>query len=270
MTGRPRRPWATAAGLALLLAAAPIAAAETQAPLPTRDWSFSGPFGSFDQAALRRGLNVYLDACAGCHSLRHVAYRNLTALGIGFGPENIKAFAEEFELVDGPDDAGKMFTRPARPADRFVSPYPNAGAARAANNGMVPPDLSLITKARADGVNHLYAFLIGYGEAPDGVVLGPGMYYNVHAPGGQTGMPPSLFPDMVEYEDGTEATVEQMAADVTTFLAWAAEPHMEARKSLGWRVVVFLALLTVLFIALKHEVWAHLTTPRQPPQRSET
>ncbi len=269
MSGLMRAPWALIAGLMVVLSTSPAVAAGEQAPLPTRDWAFSGPFGSFDQAALRRGLTVYLDACAGCHSLRHVAYRNLTALGIGFGPENIKAFAEEFDVLDGPDDAGKMFTRPARPADRFVSPYPNAGAARAANNGMVPPDLSLITKARANGVNYLYAFLVGYGEAPDGVVLGPGMYYNAHAPGGQTGMLPSLFEDMVEYEDGTEATIEQMAADVTAFLAWTAEPHMEARKSLGWRVVVFLALLTMLFIALKHEVWAHLTPPRQPPHRAE-
>ena len=261
---------ATAAALAAALAGVggtPATSAE-RAELPTREWSFSGLFGRFDQAALRRGLTVYLDACAGCHSLRHVSYRNLHVLGVGFGPQDIKAFAAEFEVPDGPDESGEMFYRPALPTDRFVSPYITNAQARLANNGMFPPDLSLITKARPGQEDYLYAFLMGYEEPPGDAEVGPGMFHNPYAPGGQTGMPPSLFEDLVEYEDGTPATVEQMAADVTAFLAWTADPHMETRKSLGWRVVVFLALLTVLFIALKREVWAHLTEPRKPPPKS--
>ncbi len=256
------------AGALLLTALLPCAAPAAGPPdVPDRDWSFEGAFGGFDQAALRRGLEVYLDACAGCHSLRHVAYRNLSALGVGFGPEDIKAFAADFSVEDGPDETGKPFFRPARPSDTFVAPYPNAEAARAANNGMYPPDLSLITRARAGGPDYLYAFLVGYGDPPPGVELAPGMQYNAVAPGGQTGMRQSLFEGLIDFEDGTEATVEQMAADVTTFLAWAADPHLEARKSLGLRVVAFLALLTCLFIALKAEIWAHLNERLAKPDK---
>ncbi len=248
--------------VALAILAGPVHGADPP-ELPAQDWSFSGPFGTFDQAALRRGLEVYLDACASCHGIRHVAYRNLSALGVGYGPEDIKAFAAEFEVQDGPDETGKLFWRPARPSDRFAPPYPNAQAARAANKGMFPPDLSLITRARAGGADFLYAFLVGYEDAPEHLSLGPGMYHNRFAPGGQTGMAPQLFEELIEYEDGTPATVEQMAADVTTFLAWTADPHMEARKSMGLRVVAFLALLTIMFIALKREVWAQFDEP--PP-----
>lgn len=245
--------------VAFALVIAPAATSGAEEPdIATHHWSFNGPFGTYDQAALRRGLDVYLDACSGCHSLRHVAYRNLQALGVGFGPEDIKAFAADFEIEDGPDSDGKMFLRPARPSDRFVPPFPNPQAARAANNGMYPPDLSLITRARAGGPDFVYAFLVGYEEPPADVVVPPGMHYNHVAPGGFTGMPSALYEDFIEYEDGTPATVEQMASDVTMFLTWAADPHMETRKALGIRVVIFLALLTVMFIALKRETWAHL------------
>ena len=240
----------------------PAAADEGGRPdIPQQLWPFAGILGKYDDAALRRGFLVYLDACSSCHSLRHVAYRDLTALGVGFAPEDIRALAAEFKVEDGPDEQGKMFRRPALPADRIVSPYPNKEAAQHANNGMYPPDLSLITKARRDGTNYLYAFLIGYEDPPAEVELTTGMVYNRYAPGQQTGMDTALFEDLVEYEDGTPATVEQMAHDVTQFLAWAADPHREVRHNLGVRVVIFLVLLTIMLIALKREVWAHLHRP---------
>ena len=232
---------------------------------PKQDWSFSGPFGRYDQAALRRGLRVYVDGCWSCHSLRHVAYRSLSALGIGFGPEDIRAFAAEFEVRDGPNEDGEMFVRPARPSDHFAPPFANKAEARRANKGMYPPDLSLIAKARKGGPNYLYALLVGYAEPPAGTVPVPGMYYNSYASGHFTGMKAPLIDNLVDFDDGTEPTIEQMARDVTQFLAWAADPHLEERKRLGVKVVIFLALLTVMFIALKLEVWAHLKSP--PPKR---
>ncbi len=252
--------------LPMLGAGAAYGDSGTVESVPEPDWSFSGPFGRYDQAALRRGLQVYIEGCWDCHSLRHVAYRSLSALGVGYGPEDIKALAAEFEVEDGPNAEGEMYLRPARPSDRFAPPYPNTQAARLANNGMYPPDLSLITKARKDGPDYLYALLVGYTDPPAGEVPAPGMYYNRHAPGHYTGMKAPLLDNLVEYDDGTEAKVEQMSKDVTEFLAWAADPHMNERKSLGIRVVIFLVLLTIMFIALKKEVWAHLYTP---PQRNK-
>lgn len=254
-------------GAAALPAVAPDAAhaaGDAAEPLPQPDWSFSGPFGRYDQAALRRGLQVYIEGCWDCHSLRHVAYRSLSALGIGYGPEDIKALAAEFEVEDGPDESGEMFMRPARPSDRFADPYPNKEAARLENDGMYPPDLSLITKARKDGADYLYAMLVGYTDPPAGEEPVAGMYYNKYVPGRYSGMKAPLLDNLVEYDDGTEATVEQMSKDVTEFLAWAADPHMNERKSLGIRVVIFLVLLTIMFIALKREVWSHLYTPPEP------
>jgi ubiquinol-cytochrome c reductase cytochrome c1 subunit len=234
---------------------------------PSQDWSFKGPFGRYDQAALRRGLRVYVDGCWACHSLRHVAYRNLSALGVGFGPEDIRAFAAEFEVRDGPNEEGELFVRPALPSDHFASAFANKAEARRANKGMYPPDLSLITKARKGGADYLYALLVGYAEPPEGTASIPGMHYNPYVPARYTGMKAPLIDNLVEYDDGTDATVEQMAKDVTHFLAWTADPHMEERKRLGVKVVIFLALLTILFIALKLEVWAHLKSP--PPARKE-
>ena len=249
------------AALPAVIANAASTDGEEIEPPDLPDWSFSGPFGRYDQAALRRGLQVYVEGCWDCHSLRHVAYRSLSALGIGYGPEDIKAFAADFDVVDGPDETGEMYERPARPSDRFAAPYPNKEAARAENKGMYPPDLSLITKARKDGANYLYSMLIGYTDPPAGVEPVPGMYYNKYVPGHFTGMNAPLLDNLVEYDDGTEATVEQMSQDVTEFLSWAADPHMNERKSLGLRVVIFLVLLTIMFIALKKEVWSHLYTP---------
>jgi cytochrome c1 len=182
-------------------------------------------------------------------------YRNLEALG--YGEKAIQAIAAEHEVTDGPDEEGEMFERPARPSDRFVAPFPNPEAARAANNGALPPDLSLMTKARAGGPDYLFALLTGYEEEPpEGVEFVEGMYYNPYFPGRQIAMPPPLFDDAVEYADGTPATVEQMARDVVTFLSWAAEPEMEERKRLGIKVILFLVVLTGLFYAVKRKVWS--------------
>ncbi len=260
---------AMAAAMASSLAVSPGRADGGERPeLPSPLWSFSGILGRYDQAALRRGFLVYMDACSGCHSLRHVAYRDLSALGVGFTPENIKALAAQFKVEDGPNEEGKMVRRPARPADRIVSRFANKQAAQHANKGMYPPDLSLITKARRDGTDYLYAFLIGYEEAPAGARLTPGMHFNRYAPGQQTGMEAVLEDDLVEFDDGTPATVTQMARDVTEFLAWAADPHREIRHSIGSRVVVFLFLLTLMLIALKREVWAHLHEKKPEPPAS--
>jgi len=221
---------------------------------PPQHWSFQGMFGTFDRGALQRGFQVYNGVCAGCHSLRLVAYRNL--MDIGFTEDQVKKIAAEKEVADGPNDEGEMFQRPAQPSDRFVKPFPNENAARAANNGALPPDLSLIIKARKDGANFLHALLTGYKEPPAGTTVPEGMAYNIYFPGSQIAMPPPLSEDGVEYADKTKATVAQMASDVTTFLAWAAEPELEARKRMGVKVLLFLVVLTGLLYAVKRKVWA--------------
>jgi len=242
------------AGL-VTLNAAPAKAAASKEPLPARNWSFDGMFGTFDRGSVQRGLQVYLEVCSSCHSLKLVAYRNLT--GIGLKEDQIKTIAAEFEVTDGPNAEGEMFERPAKPSDRFVSPFPNDNAARASNNGALPPDLSLMVKARKGGADYLHALLTGYKEEPPaGVKLGEGMLYNVHFPGNQIAMSPPLSDDAVEYADGTKASVEQLATDISTFLAWTAEPELEERKSLGIKVLLFLIVLTGMLYALKRQVWA--------------
>ena len=241
------------AATAILLASSVALAAEGGKP-PAQDWSWSGTFGNFERAQLQRGLQVYRENCAACHSLRFIAFRNLSALGYGEG--EIKAFTDEYEVEDGPDDEGEMYMRPALPSDRFVPPFPNENAARASNNGALPPDLSLMTKARKGGADYLYGILVGYeDEAPAGVELADGMSYHHYFPGNQIAMPPPLFEDGVEYADGTAATVKQQAADVTAFLSWAAEPELEERKSLGIKVLIFLVIFTAMLIAVKKQVW---------------
>lgn len=223
---------------------------------PSQDWSFQGMFGTFDRGALQRGFQVYNEVCAACHSLRLVAYRNLA--DIGFTEDQIKTIAADKEVQDGPNEEGEMFDRPARATDRFVNPFPNDNAARAANNGALPPDLSLMIKARKNGANYMYALMTGYKEPPVGTTLPEGMAYNVYFPGSQIAMPNPLSEDGVEYADKTKATVAQMSSDVTTFLAWAAEPELEARKRLGIKVLLFLVVLSGLLYAVKRRVWADL------------
>ena len=247
----PIRTSVLAGAFAFVLAGA--AGAAEQADFDGQDWSFYGIFGTYDRGAVQRGYQVYAENCSSCHGLRLLAYRNLG--DIGFSAGEVKAIAAQFEVTDGPDEEGEMFERPARPADRFVSPFANDNAARAANNGALPPDLSLIVKARTRGPDYVYALLIGYAEAPEDHPVADGMNYNPVFPGAEIAMPPPLFDDAVEYADGTPATVEQMAEDVVSFLYWAAEPKLEERKRIGIKVMLFLIILSGLFIAVKQKVW---------------
>jgi cytochrome c1 len=251
---RKMRSLVIAVALALAGAGGVWAAGE-KIEIPDRPWSWTGPFGSFDRAELQRGLQVYTEVCASCHSLALVAFRDLAALG--YGEEEIKAYASNYEVEDGPNDEGEMFLRATLPSDRFVPPFANDQAARAANNGAYPPNLSLMTKARKNGANYVFALLTGYeDEPPAGFELADGMNYNRFFPGHQIAMAPPLFEGGVEYADGTEATVEQMAVDVTAFLAWAAEPELEERKAMGIGVLAVLGVLFVMTILVKRKVWS--------------
>lgn len=225
---------------------------------PKQDWSFNGPFGTFERAELQRGFQVYDEVCASCHGMKFLSYRNLgDEGGPQFSEAAVKAIAASKEVEDGPDDAGDMFTREGKPFDRFVSPFDNDQAARASNGGALPPDLSLIAKARAGGPDYIYALLTGYQEeAPAGFDLADGMHYNDYFPGHAIAMAAPLSDDLVEYQDGTAATLEQQARDVTAFLMWAAEPKLEARKSLGVKVILYLLVFAGLLYVAKRRVWA--------------
>ncbi|MBM3559490.1 MAG: cytochrome c1 [Alphaproteobacteria bacterium] len=245
---------AVAAVVAAFAGASAFAASEHVAP-PKQDWPFSDVlFGKFDEAATQRGLQVYLEVCSSCHGLRLVAYRNLVDLG--YTEEQVKAIAARFQVQDGPNDAGDMFDRPGRPSDRFVSPFANEQAARASNGGALPPDLSLTAKAKLGGPDYIYAVLTGYAPPPAGFELGEGMNYNAYFPGHQIAMPAPLTADGVTYADGTKATVEQMAWDVSNFLIWTAEPKLEERRKVGLKVVLFLLGLAVVLYAAKLRMWA--------------
>jgi ubiquinol-cytochrome c reductase cytochrome c1 subunit len=237
-----------------LFAAAPVHAAGGDIVIPDRKFSFDGVFGTYDRASAQRGFQVYKEVCAACHSLRLLSYRNLRELGLT--EAQVAAIAAQVEIKDGPNDEGQMFERPGRPADRFRSPFANDAAARAANNGALPPDLSVMTKARAGGADYLFALLTGYVDPPAGVTVMDGMHYNKYFPGHQIAMGAPLNPDQVEFADGTSATVEQMAHDVSTFLQWAAEPELEQRRALGVKIIIFLTILAGLTYAVKRKVWA--------------
>ena len=232
----------------------PAQAAGEAIHIPDTRFSFDGVFGTFDRASAQRGFQVYKEVCAACHSMRLMSYRNLRDLGLT--EQQVAAIASQFQVMDGPNDEGQMFERPGRPSDRFRSPFPNPQAARAANNGAYPPDLSVIAKARAGGADYLYALLTGYSDPPAGVTLMEGMNYNRYFPGHQIAMAAPLNPDQVQYADGTPATVENMARDVTTFLQWAAEPELEQRRAMGVKVILFLTILAGLAYALKRKIWA--------------
>jgi ubiquinol-cytochrome c reductase cytochrome c1 subunit len=237
-----------------LFAAAPAHAAGGEIAIPDRKFSFDGIFGTYDRASAQRGFQVYKEVCAACHGMRLVAYRNLRELGLT--EAQVAGIASQFEIKDGPNDEGQMFERPGRPADRFRSPFPNDAAARAANNGALPPDLSVMAKARAGGADYLFALLTGYVDPPAGVTVMDGMHYNAYFPGHQIAMGAPLNPDQVEYADGTKATVEQMAHDVSTFLQWAAEPELEQRRAMGVKIIIFLTILAGLTYAVKRKIWA--------------
>ncbi|MBL6664216.1 MAG: cytochrome c1 [Rickettsiales bacterium] len=217
-------------------------------------WEFDGFFGRFDKASIQRGFKVYKEVCSNCHSLKRPAYRNLE--DVGFSKEEVKAIASDYLVVDGPDEEGEMFERPALPSDRFVSPYANENAARSANGGALPPDLSLIVKARHDGANYVYSLINGYEEPPYGFEIATGKYYNPYFPGRKISMPPPITDDeQVEYTDGTYPTKEQMSIDVVNFLQFVAEPETEARKRMGVRTMTFLFILFIILLAAKKAVW---------------
>jgi len=234
--------------------AAPAAAQQTEpAPFVAQNWSFSGAFGTFDRAAAQRGYQVYKEVCAACHAMKEGYYRDLA--GIGLSEAQIAATAASVTVTAIGDD-GQPTERPALPSDHFRSPFPNELAARAAMNGAYPPDLSVMEKARAGGPDYLFALLTGYGDPPAGMKLADGMNYNKYFPGNQITMPQVLHDGQVTYADGTPASVEQMSRDVTTFLAYIANPELEARKRMGVKVVLFLVFLTGLTYAMKRKVWA--------------
>jgi len=244
-----------AAGVLSVVAAlsGPALAAES-IEVPDREFSFEGIFGTYDLASLQRGYQVYEQVCASCHSMDLLAYRHLE--WIGYSEDQVEALAAQNTVTDGPDDQGEMFTRPAEPSDPFAAPYDNEAAARAANGGAYPPDLSVIAKARAGGADYLHALLTGYEDPPADVELMPGMYYNAYFPGHQIAMPQFIYDDSVTYQDGTEATAEQIAHDVSAFMMWAAEPHLVERKRTGVKVMLFLVVFAGMMYAVKRKVWA--------------
>ncbi len=228
-------------------------AAESETPLRDPGFSFEGPFGTYDRAAAQRGLQVFRSVCSGCHSLRYFAFRNLTE--IGYSVEQAKAIAAGYQIEDGPDENGEMFMRPGRLSDHMPPPFANEVVARLANNGALPPDLSVIVKAREGGADYVYSLLTGYEDPPADEELRPGQYWNRYFQGHKLAMPQPLFDGMVSYEDGTEPTLEQMAKDVTTFLAWVAEPHMEARKEMGLSFLIYMAAFSVLLYLTNKRIW---------------
>jgi ubiquinol-cytochrome c reductase cytochrome c1 subunit len=248
---------ATRLGLALAVVGAvaggAVSARAQEIEIPSQPWSFNGIFGTFNRASAQRGFQIYNEVCSNCHSLKEAYYRNLS--GIGLSEEQIKAIAAS-KTVPTIGDDGQPAERPAAPSDHFKMPFPNDKAARAANNGALPPDQSVIEKAREGGADYIYALLNGYGDAPAGMKIGDGLYYNKYFPGHQIAMPQPLQEDQVTYTDGTKATLAQEAADVTTFLTYIANPEMEQRKAMGVKIVLFLAAMTGLTYAVKRKIWA--------------
>jgi ubiquinol-cytochrome c reductase cytochrome c1 subunit len=218
-----------------------------------QEWSFEGPFGTFDQASAQRGWQVYREVCSACHSLKYFHFRNLADLG--YEEDMIKAWAAEYTVVDGVDDAGDPKERKGLPQDMFPSPFPNPEAAMAANGGALPPDLSLIAKARHDGPNYVYSLLTGYEDAPADHPVPAGKSYNPYFKGGAISMAPPLAEGIIEYEDGTAGTQEQMAKDIVNFLMYVAEPKLVDRHHMGFNVLFFLAVLTVILYLSMKKIW---------------
>jgi ubiquinol-cytochrome c reductase cytochrome c1 subunit len=238
------------------------------------DWSFAGPFGKYDKGQLQRGLKVYTEVCSACHSMTLVAFRTLEELG--YSEAQVKAFAANYEVEDGPNADGEMFTRTAVPSDHFPSPFPNKEAAAAANGGAAPPDFSLIAKARGvtrgfptfvfdiftqyqqGGPDYIHALLTGYQDPPEGVEVAEGTHYNPYFIAGQAlAMAQPISDGQVTYDDGSPETLDQYSRDVSAFLMWAAEPHLEDRKRMGFMVMIFLAIFTALIYLTKKSVYAN-------------
>jgi ubiquinol-cytochrome c reductase cytochrome c1 subunit len=269
------RKLAVAVTLLACTLAVPVVAAEATDKPTRQHWSFAGPFGMFDRAQLQRGLKVYREVCGNCHAMKYVAFRNLAQPGgPGFSEAQARAIAAEYQITDGPNDTGEMFQRPGRLSDHFPSPDANEQAARARFGGALPPDLSVIVKARSyesglliglldffrqyqeHGVDYVYALLTGYEDPPAGVKLEGTQAWNRYFPGHRIAMVKPLSDGQIEYTDGSPQTVDQYARDVAAFLAWAAEPHLEARKRIGFQVMIFLIVFAGLLYFTKKKVWA--------------
>nr|WP_319388217.1 cytochrome c1 [uncultured Cohaesibacter sp.] len=275
------------AGALAVSAAGAMASGEGGHHYVKQDWSFAGPFGKFDKAQLQRGFKIYREVCSSCHSMEYIAFRNLGQDGaLGFTEDEVKAIAAEYEVEDGPNADGDMFTRPGKPFDHIPSPFPNVEAAAAANGGKAPPDLSLIAKARAAsigpdvgievfndilrliwhplttyqeyGADYIFALLTSFEETPEDLkeVVGDKYYNPAFGSGVAIGMAPPLSDELVEYTDGTPMTTEQYARDVTAFLMWAAEPKLEERKHVGVNSLIFLVVLSFLLFFTKRKLWS--------------
>ncbi|WP_367119241.1 cytochrome c1 [Methylocystis sp.] len=240
------------------------------------DWSFAGAFGRYDRAQLRRGFKVYKEVCSSCHSIKMLAFRNLSQPG---GPEfsekEVEALAASYKVKDGPNEAGEYYDRPARPSDRFPPPFANEQAARAALAGNYPPDMSVLAKARGysrgfplflfdalpgfsyqeHGVDYIVSLMEGYEDPPPDVKLPEGQFYDPYMPGRRIGMPPPLSAGVVTYDDGAPQTIDQYAKDVTAFMMWVAEPHLESRKRVGLGVIAFLLVFVGLLYYTKRKIW---------------
>jgi len=219
-------------------------------------WDHKGHLDSLDHGSIRRGYMVYKQVCAACHSMRFLAFRNL--VGVTHTEEEAKALAEEEQVLDGPDESGEMFLRPGKLSDYFPKPFANDAAAAFANNGAIPPDLSFIALARHGGEDYIYHLLNGYTDAPAGVNLMEGQYFNPYFPGGAIGMAPPIYNEIIEYEDGTPATQSQLAKDVCTFMVWAASPEHDMRKKIGVKAMLMLSSLCVFSYYIKRHKWTLL------------
>jgi ubiquinol-cytochrome c reductase cytochrome c1 subunit len=278
-----RKALVIAAVLGLAAAAQPVFAATTAEEPKDVSWSFEGPFGRFDQEQLQRGYKVYHDVCSSCHAMKLMSYRNLGQEGGPFydpkykNPNDnpyVKTLVKDFQVADIDGDTGDVIKRPATPADTFVSPFANEAAARASNGGALPPDLSLIVKARENGPRYIYSILTGYVPAPAGMKVPVGKFYNPYMAGDMTAfmppgakqipvggfiaMPLQLTQDRVTYDDGTKATPEQEAKDVVAFLAWASEPHADERKKSGFAVMIYLLIFAGLLYASYRRLWRNI------------
>jgi ubiquinol-cytochrome c reductase cytochrome b/c1 subunit len=243
-------------------------------PPPKLSWSFAGPFGRYDQAQLQRGFKIYREVCANCHSLSLVHFRNLAEPGgLGYSEAQAKTIASEYKIKDGPNDQGEMFDRPGRLADAFPKPFENDAAAKAVTGGAIPPDMSVLAKARTyergfpwfvfdmftqyqeQGPDYIAALMQGYRDKPADVEIPPNAHYNIYFPGHAIGMPPPLQPGQVTFDDGSPTTLAQYGQDVAAFLMWAAEPHLDARKRTGFQVMIFLIIFALLLYFTKKKVW---------------
>jgi ubiquinol-cytochrome c reductase cytochrome c1 subunit len=243
----------------LFIAASP----QEEVEIPREHWSFQGFFGKFDDAQLRRGFQVYREVCSACHSANLMFYRNLA--DIGFSQDEVKQIAASVQITDGPNDQGEMFERPGKPSDHFKPPFANDEAARAANNGALPPDMSVLARSRAgkgffgyEGADYIHAILTGYKDAPAGFKLQDGMNYNEYFHGHQIAMPQPLTDGAVTFADGHSNKLGDEAKDVAAFLTWVGEPNMEARKHTGLKVMLFLVVFTLLFYAAKRKIWSRI------------